>query len=151
MRRDAEILAHWDGRSLKAAGWADRDAIAAFPAGTTFALKVWEPATRAARAFISKFIEVCAENCPEAPGRERITADLLKGAIKAEFGWFLGEIEEADGSKVRTYKSIGKMTREELVTFTDQAKQFVEIEMGLDAEAMAKEAMDRIRPRRAQS
>lgn len=146
MRRDAEILAHWDGKSLKAAGWADRDAISAFPAGTTFALKVWEPATRAARAFISKFIEVCAENCSA-----QITPDLLKGAIKAEFGWYLGEITEADGSTVRTYKSIGKMTREELVTFTDQAKQFVEIEMGLDAEAMAKEAMDRIRPRRAQS
>lgn len=145
MRRDAEILAHWDGKSLKAAGWADRDAISAFPPGTTFALKVWEPATRAARAFISKFIEVCAENCSA-----QITPDLLKGAIKAEFGWYLGEITEADGSTVRTYKSIGKMTREELVTFTDQAKQFVEIEMGLDAEAMAKEAMDRIRPRRAQ-
>lgn len=146
MRRDAEILAHWDGKSLKAAGWADRDAISAFPPGTTFALKVWEPATRAARAFISKFIEVCAENCST-----QITPDLLKGAIKAEFGWYLGEITETDGSTVRTYKSIGKMTREELATFTDQAKQFVEIEMGLDAEAMAKEAMDRIRPRRAQS
>lgn len=146
MRRDAEILARWDGQSLKAAGWADRDAIMAFPPGTTFALKVWEPATRAARAFISKFIEVCAENCSA-----QITAEVLKGAIKAEFGWYLGEITETDGSTVRTYKSIGKMTREELATFTDQAKQFVEIEMGLDAEAMAKEAMDRIRPRRAQS
>lgn len=141
-----EILARWDGQSLKAVGWADRDAIAAFPAGTTFALQKWEAGARAARAFVSVFIEIAAENHPD-----HITADCLKADIKTAGGFITGAITEVDGSKVETLKSIGKMDREELTRFTEFAKDYVVLRLDMDAEAIAAEAMERIKPRSARS
>lgn len=141
-----EILARWDGQSLKAVGWADRDAIAAFPAGTTFALQKWEAGARAARAFVSVFIEIAAENHPDL-----ITKDKLKADIKEACGLKIGEQTEADGSKRDIYKSIGKMDREELTRFTEFAKDYVVLRLDMDAEAIAAEAMERIKPRSGRS
>lgn len=141
-----EILARWDGQSLKAVGWADRDAIAAFPAGTTFALRKWEAGAQAQRAFAHKLIEVAAENHPDF-----ITADKLKGDIKKAGGFTTGERTEVDGSKVEDTKSIGKMDREELTRFTEFAKDYLATEIGLNAEEVAAEAMERIKPRGARS
>ena len=145
MSRAPEILARWDGQSLRAVGMRDREAIAAHPPGTMFALRMWEEGSQAARAFISVFIEIAAENTGG-----HISDERLKGLIKETFGWITGERIEADGSKAYTFKSIGKMTKVELAQFTDQAKLFVS-ELGLDPDAIAEQAMERIRPKRAQS
>lgn len=141
-----EILATWDGQSLRATGWADRDAIKAYPPGTTFSLRRWEQGAQAARGFVTKFIEIAAEN---AAGF--ITADRLKADIKRAGGFIVGEQTEVDGSKQDRLQPVGKMSREELTRFTEFAKDYVVIELSMDAETIAVEAMNRIKPRSARS
>lgn len=145
MQRGDEILAQWDGRALRAVGGRDRDAIAAFEAGTIFSLRKWEPGSQGARAFISVFLKVFAEAHPDPA----MTDQKLKAALKAEHHWIDGVVLDEAGGQAK-FKSIGKMDREELALFTDQAKQFA-ADLGLDVTALEAETAERLKPRRARS
>ncbi|MGO4738606.1 hypothetical protein AB4099_18810 [Bosea sp. 2KB_26] len=145
MQRGDEILARWDGRALRAVGGRDRDAIAAFPTDTVFSLKKWEPGTQAARAFVSVFLKVFAEVHPDP----KMTDQKLKTALKTEHHWVDGVVFDAAGGEAKL-KSIGKMDRDELAIFTEQAKALA-AELGLDVEALERETMERIKPKAARS
>lgn len=143
MNKGDEILAQWDGRALRAVGGRDRDAIAAFDAGTIFSLRKWEPGTQGARAFISVFLKVFAEAHPD----KNMTDQKLKASLKATHHWIDGVVFDDIGGEAR-FKSIGKMSREELTLFTEQAKDFA-ADLGLDVAALEAETAERLKPRRA--
>lgn len=142
MQRGEEILARWDGKALRAVGGRDRDAIAAFPADTVFSLRKWEPGTQGARAFIAVFLKVFAEAHPDPA----MTDQKLKTALKAEHRWIDGVVLDEAGGEAK-FKSIGKMDREELALFTEQAKNFA-ADLGLDVAALEAETTERLKPRR---
>ncbi len=143
MQRGDEILARWDGQALRAVGGRDREAIAAFPADTVFSLRKWEPGTQGARAFISVFLKVFAEAHPDAS----MTDQKLKASLKATHHWIDGVVFDDIGGEAK-FKSIGKMSREELALFTEQAKDFA-ADLGLDVAALEAETAERLKPRRA--
>jgi hypothetical protein len=145
MQRGDEILARWDGRSLKAVGGRDRDAIACFPVDTVFSLRKWEPGTQWARAYITVFSELAADAHPEIADK-----DELKTTTKIQYRWIDGVQVEADGSGAARYKSVGKMDQDELARFTEQMKQLAG-ELGLDVEALDRETRERVKPRRPRS
>lgn len=143
MQRGDEILARWDGQALRAVGGRDRDAIAEFPADTVFSLRKWEPGTQGARAFISVFLKVFAEAHPD----KAMTDQKLKASLKATHHWIDGVVFDDIGGEAK-FKSIGKMSREELAQFTEQAKDFA-ADLGLDVAALEAETAERLKPRRA--
>lgn len=143
MQHGDEILARWDGRALVAVGGRDRDAISQFPADTVFSLRRWEPGTQGARAFISVFLKVLAE----AHSDPKMTDQKLKTILKAEHRWIDGVIFDDAHSEAK-FKSVGKMSREELALFTEQAKDFA-ADLGLDVAALEAETAERLKPRRA--
>lgn len=140
-----EILARWDGQSLRAVGGRDREAVSAFPVGQVFSLRPWEPGTKGARAFVSVFLKVFAEAHPDP----KMTDATLKQSIKVEHRWIDGVRFDETGGEAK-YKSIGKMSRDELTLFTHQAKDFA-AELGLDVEALERETAERIKPKAARS
>lgn len=143
MQRGDEILARWDGQALRAVGGRDREAIAAFPADTVFSLRKWEPGTQGARAFISVFLKVFAEAHPDP----KMTDQNLKTSLKTTHHWIDGVTFDEAGGEAK-FKSIGKMSREELALFTEQAKDFA-ADLGLDVAALEHETAERLKPRRA--
>lgn len=143
MQRGDEILARWDGKALRAVGGRDRDAIAEFPADTVFSLRKWEPGTQGARAFVSVFLKVFAEAHPDP----KMTDEALKRTIKATHRWIDGVVFDESGGEAK-FKSIGKMSREEIALFTEQAKDFA-ADLGLDVAALDAETAERLKPRRA--
>lgn len=143
MQRGDEILARWDGQALRAVGGRDREAISAFPPDTVFALKKWEPATQGARAFISVFLKAFAEAHPDP----KMTDEALKRTLKATHRWIDGVVFDEIGGEAK-FKSIGKMSRDELTLFTEQAKDFA-ADLGLDVAALEVETAERLKPRRA--
>lgn len=145
MARGDEILARWDGQTLRAVGGRDRDAIAAFPPDTVFSLRRWEPGTQWARAYISVFSELAAEAHPEITDK-----DELKTTTKVQHRWIDGVQVEPDGSASAKYKSVGKMDQDELTRFTEQMKRLAG-DLGLDVEALDLEARERIKPKRPRS
>lgn len=142
MQRGDEILARWDGKVLRAVGGRDRDAIAEFPADTVFSLRKWEPGTQGARAFISVFLKVFAEAHPD----KAMTDQKLKASLKATHHWIDGIVFDEVGGEAK-FKSIGKMSREELALFTEQAKDFA-ADLGLDVAGLEAETVERLKPRR---
>lgn len=142
MQRGDEILARWDGKALRAVGGRDRDAIAEFPADTVFSLRKWEPGTQGARAFISVFLKVFAEAHPN----KAMTDQKLKASLKATHHWIDGVVFDDIGGEAK-FKSIGKMSREELALFTEQAKDFA-ADLGLDVAGLEAETAERLKPRR---
>lgn len=143
MQRGDEILARWDGRALVAVGGRDRDAISQFPADTVFSLRKWEPGTQGARAFISVFLKVLAE----AHSDRKMTDQKLKSILKTEHHWIDGVVFDDTSSEAK-FKSVGKMSRDELALFTEQAKDLA-AELGLDVAALEAETADRLKPRSA--
>ncbi|WP_199086028.1 hypothetical protein [Bosea sp. ASV33] len=143
MQRGDEILARWDGKALRAVGGRDRDAIAEFPADTVFSLRKWEPGTQGARAFISVFLKVFADAHPDPA----MTDQKLKTSLKATHHWIDGVVFDEAGGEAK-FKSVGKMSREELALFTEQAKDFA-ADLGLDVDALEAETAVRLKPRRA--
>lgn len=145
MDRADEILARWDGQALRAVGARDREAIAAFPPDTVFSLRKWEAGSQGARAYISVFMKVFAEVHPDP----KMTDEALKRTLKVTHRWIDGLVFDDVGGEAK-YKSVGKMSRDELTLFTEQAKDFA-ADLGLDVAAIEAETALRLKPRRSRS